>query len=36
MKAGDYLSKIADEQNVSGGWKKLYAGNREASAPTRR
>ncbi|MGW6958008.1 LysM peptidoglycan-binding domain-containing M23 family metallopeptidase [Streptomyces sp. NRRL F-5140] len=30
VKAGDYLSKIADEQNVSGGWKKLYADNREA------
>ncbi|WP_344599749.1 M23 family metallopeptidase [Streptomyces glaucus] len=30
VKAGDYLSKIADEENVSGGWKKLYADNREA------
>ncbi|MEU0738899.1 peptidoglycan DD-metalloendopeptidase family protein [Streptomyces sp. NPDC006134] len=30
VKSGDYLSKIADEQNVSGGWKKLYADNREA------
>ncbi|MFG2741992.1 LysM peptidoglycan-binding domain-containing M23 family metallopeptidase [Streptomyces chartreusis] len=30
VKVGDYLSKIADEQNVSGGWKKLYADNREA------
>lgn len=30
VKAGDYLSKIADEQNVSGGWRKLYADNREA------
>lgn len=30
VRAGDYLSKIADEQNVSGGWKKLYADNREA------
>ena len=29
VKAGDYLSKIADEQNVSGGWKRLYADNRE-------
>jgi murein DD-endopeptidase MepM/ murein hydrolase activator NlpD len=29
VKAGDYLAKIADEQNVSGGWKKLYADNRE-------
>ncbi|WP_328726884.1 M23 family metallopeptidase [Streptomyces sp. NBC_00259] len=28
--AGDYLSKIADEHNVSGGWKKLYADNRAA------
>lgn len=28
VRAGDYLSKIADEQNVSGGWKKLYADNR--------
>ncbi|MFJ8630090.1 LysM peptidoglycan-binding domain-containing M23 family metallopeptidase [Streptomyces sp. NPDC093568] len=30
VKVGDYLSKIADEQNVSGGWKRLYADNREA------
>ncbi|MFG2555573.1 LysM peptidoglycan-binding domain-containing M23 family metallopeptidase [Streptomyces sp. NPDC048581] len=30
VKVGDYLSKIANEQNVSGGWKKLYADNREA------
>ncbi|MEY9996069.1 murein DD-endopeptidase MepM/ murein hydrolase activator NlpD [Streptomyces sp. V4I8] len=30
VKVGDYLSKIADEQNVSGGWKQLYADNREA------
>ncbi|MGW1957952.1 M23 family metallopeptidase [Streptomyces sp. NPDC001920] len=30
VKVGDYLSKIADEQNVEGGWKKLYADNREA------
>lgn len=30
VKAGDWLSKIADEQNVSGGWKKLYADNRSA------
>ncbi|MFG1671721.1 LysM peptidoglycan-binding domain-containing M23 family metallopeptidase [Streptomyces sp. Y7] len=30
VKVGDYLSKIADEQNVSGGWKKLYADNRDA------
>ncbi|WP_369174030.1 LysM peptidoglycan-binding domain-containing M23 family metallopeptidase [Streptomyces sp. R28] len=30
VRGGDYLSKIADEQDVSGGWKKLYADNREA------
>jgi murein DD-endopeptidase MepM/ murein hydrolase activator NlpD len=30
VKIGDYLSKIAEEQHVSGGWKKLYADNREA------
>ncbi|WP_405592997.1 LysM peptidoglycan-binding domain-containing M23 family metallopeptidase [Streptomyces sp. NBC_01092] len=30
VKVGDYLSKIANEQNVGGGWKKLYADNREA------
>jgi murein DD-endopeptidase MepM/ murein hydrolase activator NlpD len=30
VRAGDYLSKIADEQNVSGGWKKLYSDNRSA------
>ncbi|MBD0419078.1 peptidoglycan DD-metalloendopeptidase family protein [Streptomyces sp. TRM S81-3] len=30
VKHGDYLAKIADEQNVDGGWKKLYADNREA------
>jgi murein DD-endopeptidase MepM/ murein hydrolase activator NlpD len=30
VRTGDYLSKIADEQNVSGGWKKLYEDNREA------
>ncbi|MFD0318497.1 M23 family metallopeptidase [Streptomyces flavalbus] len=30
VRAGDYLSKIADEQNVDGGWKKLYADNRAA------
>ncbi|MBN0047640.1 peptidoglycan DD-metalloendopeptidase family protein [Streptomyces actuosus] len=28
VKAGDYLSKIAHDQHVSGGWKKLYADNR--------
>ncbi|MFP1628068.1 peptidoglycan DD-metalloendopeptidase family protein [Streptomyces sp. 5K101] len=27
---GDYLAKIADEQNVRGGWKKLYNDNRRA------
>ncbi|MGS2591499.1 LysM peptidoglycan-binding domain-containing M23 family metallopeptidase [Streptomyces hebeiensis] len=26
--AGDYLSKIADEHKVRGGWQKLYADNR--------
>ncbi|MFJ8107798.1 peptidoglycan DD-metalloendopeptidase family protein [Streptomyces sp. NPDC096132] len=30
VRAGDYLAKIADEQNVSGGWQKLYEDNREA------
>ncbi|MCX5527844.1 peptidoglycan DD-metalloendopeptidase family protein [Streptomyces bobili] len=30
VQSGDYLSKIADEQNVSGGWSRLYADNREA------
>ncbi|MEW2452060.1 peptidoglycan DD-metalloendopeptidase family protein [Streptomyces parvulus] len=30
VKHGDYLSRIADEQNVEGGWKKLYEDNREA------
>jgi murein DD-endopeptidase MepM/ murein hydrolase activator NlpD len=30
VRVGDYLSKIAGEQHVSGGWKKLYADNREA------
>ncbi|MFG2126742.1 peptidoglycan DD-metalloendopeptidase family protein [Streptomyces sp. NPDC048751] len=30
VKSGDYLSKIATEQHVQGGWKKLYADNREA------
>ncbi|GGN59356.1 peptidase [Streptomyces albiflavescens] len=28
VKAGDSLAKIADEQNVGGGWKKLYSDNR--------
>lgn len=27
--AGDYLSKIADEHHVRGGWKKLYEDNRK-------
>ncbi|KOV52639.1 peptidase [Streptomyces sp. AS58] len=30
VKVGDCLSKIAEEQNVSGGWQELYADNREA------
>ncbi|SMQ20577.1 LysM domain-containing protein [Streptomyces sp. Ag82_O1-12] len=30
VKAGDYLAKIADDQNVDGGWKKLYSDNRDA------
>jgi murein DD-endopeptidase MepM/ murein hydrolase activator NlpD len=30
VRAGDYLSKIADEHNVSGGWKKIYSDNRSA------
>lgn len=30
VKAGDSLSKIADDQSVSGGWKKLYSDNRTA------
>ncbi|WP_326784301.1 LysM peptidoglycan-binding domain-containing M23 family metallopeptidase [Streptomyces sp. NBC_00151] len=30
VRSGDYLSRIADEQNVSGGWKKIYADNRSA------
>jgi murein DD-endopeptidase MepM/ murein hydrolase activator NlpD len=29
VKAGDYLSKIAEEQKVRGGWQKLYQDNRE-------
>ncbi|MFB6549001.1 peptidoglycan DD-metalloendopeptidase family protein [Streptomyces sp. NPDC056405] len=29
VKSGDYLSKIADEQDVDGGWKKLYSDNRD-------
>ncbi|MEU3186631.1 LysM peptidoglycan-binding domain-containing M23 family metallopeptidase [Streptomyces sp. NPDC006923] len=31
--AGDYLSKIASEQHVRGGWHKLYADNRKAVGP---
>ncbi|MFJ2830336.1 peptidoglycan DD-metalloendopeptidase family protein [Streptomyces sp. NPDC087263] len=30
VKAGDSLSKIAGDQSVSGGWKKLYSDNRKA------
>ncbi|MER6414958.1 M23 family metallopeptidase [Streptomyces humidus] len=30
VRSGDYLSKIADEQNVSGGWQRLYRDNRAA------
>ncbi|MEU6257260.1 LysM peptidoglycan-binding domain-containing M23 family metallopeptidase [Streptomyces sp. NPDC047043] len=30
VRAGDYLAKIADEQHVAGGWKKLYSDNRRA------
>ncbi|MFF9201932.1 peptidoglycan DD-metalloendopeptidase family protein [Streptomyces sp. NPDC014986] len=30
VKAGDYLASIADREDVDGGWKKLYADNREA------
>ncbi|MFF4501314.1 peptidoglycan DD-metalloendopeptidase family protein [Streptomyces sp. NPDC001401] len=30
VRTGDYLSKIADEQHVSGGWHKLYSDNRRA------
>ncbi|MEU4871942.1 LysM peptidoglycan-binding domain-containing M23 family metallopeptidase [Streptomyces sp. NPDC021608] len=30
VRSGDYLSKIADEQNVSGGWHRLYQDNRAA------
>ncbi|CAM5554421.1 M23 family metallopeptidase [Streptomyces aurantiogriseus] len=29
VRAGDYLSKIANEQHVSGGWQRLYEDNRE-------
>ncbi|MFI6560671.1 peptidoglycan DD-metalloendopeptidase family protein [Streptomyces sp. NPDC050534] len=30
VRAGDYLSKIANEQHVAGGWKKVYSDNRQA------
>ncbi|MFD9394431.1 peptidoglycan DD-metalloendopeptidase family protein [Streptomyces sp. NPDC060000] len=30
VRSGDYLSRIADEQNVSGGWQRLYQDNRQA------
>ncbi|MDR6980291.1 murein DD-endopeptidase MepM/ murein hydrolase activator NlpD [Streptomyces sp. 3330] len=30
VRSGDYLSKIADEQDVDGGWQKLYQDNRQA------
>ncbi|MCD9876378.1 M23 family metallopeptidase [Streptomyces guryensis] len=30
VRAGDYLSKIADEQHVRGGWHRLYSDNRRA------
>ncbi|MFJ6656234.1 LysM peptidoglycan-binding domain-containing M23 family metallopeptidase [Streptomyces sp. NPDC091377] len=30
VKVGDYLAKIADEQDVSGGWQRIYEDNREA------
>nr|WSY50070.1 M23 family metallopeptidase [Streptomyces sp. NBC_00886] len=30
VKVGDYLAKIAEEQDVAGGWKKIYQDNREA------
>ncbi|CAL9371657.1 M23 family metallopeptidase [Streptomyces sp. Tu 3180] len=30
VKAGDYLAKIAEDEDVDGGWKKLYTDNREA------
>ncbi|MDX3451619.1 LysM peptidoglycan-binding domain-containing M23 family metallopeptidase [Streptomyces sp. ME02-8801-2C] len=30
VRAGDYLAKIAQEQGVTGGWKKLYSDNRTA------
>ncbi|BBC31361.1 Peptidase [Streptomyces graminofaciens] len=30
VKIGDYLAKIAEEQDVDGGWKRIYADNRQA------
>ncbi|WP_405824492.1 LysM peptidoglycan-binding domain-containing M23 family metallopeptidase [Streptomyces sp. NBC_01390] len=30
VRSGDYLSKIAHEESVSGGWQKLYSDNRTA------
>lgn len=30
VKSGDYLSRIAVEQDVTGGWQTIYADNREA------
>ncbi|GAV44407.1 LysM peptidoglycan-binding domain-containing M23 family metallopeptidase [Streptomyces acidiscabies] len=30
VRSGDYLSKIADEQNLTGGWQRLYEDNRDA------
>jgi len=30
VRSGDWLAKIADEENVTGGWQKLYSDNREA------
>ncbi|MFE9925455.1 peptidoglycan DD-metalloendopeptidase family protein [Streptomyces sp. NPDC005774] len=29
VKGGDYLAKIAESENVDGGWKQLYSDNRE-------
>ncbi|WP_406119863.1 peptidoglycan DD-metalloendopeptidase family protein [Streptomyces sp. NBC_00989] len=29
VKAGDWLAKIAEQQDVTGGWKKIYQDNRE-------
>ncbi|MFJ5260187.1 peptidoglycan DD-metalloendopeptidase family protein [Streptomyces sp. NPDC088387] len=30
VKVGDYLAKIAEEQDVTGGWQRIYDDNREA------